>query len=116
MIKDDDDIVMNKEEEYDDLIMNKEVEDGDDCIMIKDDGDIIMNKEVCDLIMNKEEEDGDLIMNKEEEDGDQNIIEPELFAMQLKSVNEGCLIEEEDVPMISNDFYKYLLLENFYIK
>nr|QSD99877.1 NAC family transcription factor [Melilotus albus] len=67
----------------------------------EEDGDLIMSKE----------KDGDVIMNKEE-NGDASMSWPELFSRQLMDANEGCLIKEEDVKMISNEFYKDLLLEN----
>jgi hypothetical protein len=57
---------------------------------------------------NKIEVDGD-------EDDDASMSWPELFSLQLREMCEGCLIEEEDVPMISNPFYKDLLLENINI-
>jgi hypothetical protein len=75
---------------------NKDVE----CTMNKeDDGDIIINN------------DNDLIMSKEE--GCVTMSWPELFAQGLLKKNEGCLIKEEDVPMLSNDFYKDLLFEKY---
>jgi hypothetical protein len=76
---------------------NKDVE----CTVNKeDDGDIIINN------------DNDLIMSKEEE-GCVTMSWPELFAQELLKKNEGCLIKEEDVPMLSNDFYKDLLCEKY---
>lgn len=63
---------------------------------------------------NKIEDDGDVITSKEE-DGDTTMSWPELFSLQLRNMNEGCLIEEEDVPMIYNQFYKDLLSENINI-
>ncbi|KAK2454448.1 NAC domain-containing protein [Trifolium repens] len=75
---------------------NKDVE----CTMNKeDDGDIIINN------------DNDLIVSKEE--GCVTMSWPELFAQELLKKNEGCLIKEEDVPMLSNDFYKDLLFEKY---
>ncbi|WJX17684.1 hypothetical protein P8452_07570 [Trifolium repens] len=79
---------------------NKDVE----CTVNKeDDGDIIINN------------DSDLIVSKEEEGcvGCVTMSWPELFAQELLKKNEGCLIKEEDVPMLSNDFYKDLLFEKY---
>ncbi|GAU45766.1 hypothetical protein TSUD_24300 [Trifolium subterraneum] len=74
-----------------------------ECTMnIEDDGDII--------IIN--DDDDDLIMSKEEEGG-VTMSWPEFFAQELLKKNEGCLIEEEDVPMLSNDYYKDLLFEKY---
>ncbi|PNY03495.1 NAC domain-containing protein, partial [Trifolium pratense] len=75
------------------------------CAMNKeDDGDIIIINGDDDLIMS------DLIMSNEEEGG-VTMSWPELFAQELLKNNKGCLIEE-DVSMLSNDFYKDLLFEN----
>jgi hypothetical protein len=54
-------------------------------------------------------------MNKEEdkeEDGGAIMSWPELFSQELREKNEGSLIEEEDVQMLPNNFFKELLLEN----
>nr|QSD99879.1 NAC family transcription factor [Melilotus albus] len=66
---------------------------------------------------NETEDDGKCIIKEEEEeeDGDASMSWPELFSLQLRNMDEGCLIKEEDVPMISNKFYKDLLLENINI-
>ena len=63
---------------------------------------------------NKIEDDGDVTTGKEE-NSDAIMSWPELFSLRLREMNGGCLIEEEDVPMISNQFYKDLLLENINI-
>jgi hypothetical protein len=61
----------------------------------------MMNKEDVDVIMNK---DDDAIMSWHE-----------LFFHCSRKMNEGCLIKEEDISMLSNNFYNNLLLENINI-
>nr|QSD99884.1 NAC family transcription factor [Melilotus albus] len=66
------------------------------------------NKEDGDHIISEEEE--------EEEDGGDNMPWAERFSWQLRETNKGSLIEEEDVQMLPNNFYKDLLLENISFK
>jgi hypothetical protein len=66
--------------------------------------------------MNKEY-DGDIIINTEEDDskeeeGDGTMSWPKYFSQELINKNEGCLIGEENVTMISNNSNKELLLES----
>jgi hypothetical protein len=66
--------------------------------------------------MNKED-DGNVIINTEEDDskedeGDGTMSWPKYFAQELINKNEGCLMREENVTMISNNFNKELLLES----
>ena len=75
--------------------------------------DVVKSLKLIDSKFNKD--DGDHIINTEEDDG---VIMPwpELFSQELREKNEGSLIEEEDIQMLPNNFYKELLLENFNFK
>ncbi|KAJ1405212.1 NAC domain [Sesbania bispinosa] len=50
-----------------------------------------------------------------EEDGNVTMFGPESFSMELREF-EGCLIQEEDIPLLPNPFYLDLLLEMIDIK
>lgn len=65
--------------------------------------------------MNKDD-DGESIVDEEEDDGDDGMTWPEIFAKELIEMNEGCLLEEEEVQMIPNKFHEELLLDNTNIK
>jgi hypothetical protein len=78
------------------------------------------NKEGVECIMNKEY-DGDIIINTEEDDskeeeGDGTMSWPKYFSQELINNNEACLMGEEDVIMISNNFNKELLESMINIK
>ncbi|XP_027364303.1 NAC domain-containing protein 2-like [Abrus precatorius] len=49
--------------------------------------------------------------DNKDEDGDINMSWPELFSLQLRNF-KGCLIQEEEIPMIPNTFYMDLMSEN----
>ncbi|CAJ2678994.1 unnamed protein product [Trifolium pratense] len=84
--------------------------------MTKSENNSEINKEHVECIMNKED-DGDIIIDTEEDDskeeeGDGTISWPKYFSQELINKNEGCLMGEENVPMISNNFNKELLFES----
>nr|QSD99882.1 NAC family transcription factor [Melilotus albus] len=98
-------------EDYSKCILNKE--DDSYIYMDMENGDLIMSKEDGDGVMNKEEKDEE---EEDEEEEDSDLHMTWLLSMQLREKNEGCLIEDEDVQMLPNNFYKDLLSENFDIK